>query len=315
MKLSKSVVLALALPLALSYTTSSFAYVPASEMTDLSTNHWAYKAIESLSDKYGVMTGYPDKTFKGSKYITRYEMAASLYKVMTKVEELIAKANKPGASDTANAGSQSEVTKEDLETLSLLQKEFRDELSSLKGKVNMLTEKLERANKIKIGGKVELKYRDRIGVTDSTKLSSPLNGFDVDGDKGKFRFNDAVRNLITEFDRTPFRLKTTLDISASWNPGIRFYSSIIADDGTLFRLGTVSGQAVGGHFGEEGVSGVSFYTQKAFLSLRNNFEDEFFENAETPNVDMQTITKTGNSYYHQNKEGVFFVPCCNHAGC
>lgn len=303
MKSNKVAFLALSVFLTASIAPKAFAFTPASELTDLSTNHWAYKAIEALSEKYGVMSGYPDKTFKGSKYITRYEMAASLYKVMTKVEELIAKANRPGASDTAGAGNTSSVSKEDLETLSLLQKEFRDELGELRGKVNMLTQKLEGINRVKIGGKLEFKYRDRVAVTDSTKLTSPFNGFDVDGDKGRFRFNDSVRNLITEFDRTPFRMRTTLDLNASWNQGIRFYGSFVADDGTLFKLGPVAGQAVGGHFGEEGMAGTSFFTQKAMLSIRNNFEGDLLANADKDPLDYQKPGNAGTSFYHENKEG------------
>lgn len=304
MKSNKVAFLALSMFLTANIAPKAYAFTPASELTDLSTNHWAYKAIEALSEKYGVMSGYPDKTFKGSKFITRYEMAAALYKVMTKVEELIAKANRPGASDTSGTGnSLSSVNKEDLETLSLLQKEFRDELAELRGKVNILTEKLNYINRVKIGGKVEFKYRDRVAVTDSTKLTSPLNGFDVDGDKGRFRFNDSVRNLVTEFDRTPFRMRTTIDLSSSWNEGVRFYGSFVADDGTLFKLGPVTGQAVGGHFGEEGLAGSSFFTQKAMLSIRNNFERELLTNSEIDWLNYQKPNNVGTSFYHEDKSG------------
>ena len=303
MKINKIALFTLALSVTISIvnTKSAYAFVPADEMRDLSSNHWSYKSIEALTEKYGVMSGYPDKTFRGSKNMTRYEMAAALYKVMTKVEQLIATANR-GESNTMSM-SPNMVTKEDLETISLLQKEFRDEIALLRGKVDSLSAKVHKFNKVKIGGSVELKYRDRVGVTDSTKLNSPLNGFDVDGDNGRTRFNDPVRNLITPFDRTPFRIKTSLDINASWNQYVRYYGTFVADDGTIFKLGNQNGLAVGGHFGDEGLVGTSLYTQRSVLSIRSNFEDEFFNNAEKDNLEMKPLSAAGTSFYHENKPG------------
>jgi hypothetical protein len=302
MKSTKLAIISLALSftLPLSITRQAMALVPANEMRDLSSNHWAYKAIEALVERYGVMAGFPDKTFKGSKNLTRYEMAAALYKVMTKVEELIANANRPGYNEP---GAPS-VSREDLETLTLLQKEFRNELADLKGRVDTLTDKVDKFNKVKIGGQIEIKYRDRVAVTDSTSTGSPLNTVDVDSDKGRTKFNDANRNLITQFDRTPFRVKTSLDISASLTPGIRYYGTFIADDGTVFKLGTVPGQAVAGHFGTEGLSGNSFYPQRSVISIRSNFEDEDVKNAEPENIEMKPLSDAGTSFYHENKPGV-----------
>lgn len=293
--------LALSVTIPLINNQSASAFVPADEMRDLSSNHWAYKAIEALTEKYGVMAGFPDKTFRGSKNLTRYEMAAALYKVMTKVEELIATANRgdtPVTSVNPNT-----VTKEDLETINLLQKEFRDEIAQLRGKVASLEAKVDKFNKVKIGGSVELKYRDRVAVTDSTKLNSPLNGFDVDGDRGRTRFNDPTRNLLTEFDRTPFRVKTSLDVNASWNQYVRFYGTFVADDGTIYKLGNQPGIAVSGHFGDEGLVGTSLYTQRSIISIRSNFEDEFFNNAEKDNLEMKPLSAVGTSFYHENKPG------------
>ncbi len=303
MKINKIALFTLALSVTTSIvsTKSAYAFVPADEMRDLSSNHWSYKAIEALTEKYGVMSGYPDKTFRGSKNMTRYEMAAALYKVMTKVEELIATANRGESSSISTPPNM--VTKEDLATINLLQKEFRDEIAILRGKVDSLSAKVDKFNKVKIGGTVELKYRDRVAVTDSTKLNSPLNGFDVDGDTGKTRFNDSVRNLLTPFDRTPFRVKTSLDVNASWTPYVRYYGTFVADDGTIFKLGNQSGLAVGGHFGDEGLVGTSLYTQKSILSTRSNFEDEFFNNAEKDNLEMKPLSDAGTSFYHENKPG------------
>ncbi len=50
--------------------------------TDVSPNHWAYKAIEKLVSKYNFKLGYPDGTFKGNNNLTRYEVAALLAQVL-----------------------------------------------------------------------------------------------------------------------------------------------------------------------------------------------------------------------------------------
>ncbi|HCG99872.1 MAG TPA: hypothetical protein DE036_08860 [Actinobacteria bacterium] len=50
---------------------------------DLSTQHWGYQYAETLNS-YGVMVGYPDKTFKADKEITRAEVA----KVVATVRKL-----------------------------------------------------------------------------------------------------------------------------------------------------------------------------------------------------------------------------------
>jgi len=300
------IALTLAFSLSMSFTQQAFAFVPAAEMKDLSSNHWAYKAIKGLVEKYEVMSGFPDKNFKGSRAMSRYELAAALYKVMSKVEELIATATKNAVSETMDYETQkSSVSKEDLETLMILQKEFKTEIEQVKTRMTKLEDKVDTLGKVKIGGKVEVKYRDRMFVTDPTNTNSPLNGtnFDVDGDKGLTKFNDAARNLITEFDRTPFRIKTTFDIDASLAKGLDFHGSFIADDGTIFKLGNVNGQAVGGHFLDEGLTGNSIYPALSMIRAKAFFDDLSDENNKKSSIGVSLgfmnfgkVFKTGTKF-------------------
>ncbi|MEZ0370866.1 MAG: S-layer homology domain-containing protein [Candidatus Sericytochromatia bacterium] len=48
----------------------------ADQMSDLPADHWATKAVSEIIDKYQIMDGYPDKTFRGGRRLTRYETAA-----------------------------------------------------------------------------------------------------------------------------------------------------------------------------------------------------------------------------------------------
>lgn len=52
--------------------------LPAGKFSDVSPTHWAYGAVNGLAENYGCLTGYPDGTFRGEQFVTRYEFAAAL---------------------------------------------------------------------------------------------------------------------------------------------------------------------------------------------------------------------------------------------
>jgi hypothetical protein len=97
-----------------------------SQLSDVQPTDWAFQALQSLVERYGVIAGYPDGTYRGNKAMTRYEFAAGLNAALDRINEVI-------ASGTANA-----VTKEDLVTLQRLQSEFATELTVLRGRVDSL---------------------------------------------------------------------------------------------------------------------------------------------------------------------------------
>jgi S-layer homology domain len=49
-----------------------------SELSDVQPTDWAFQALQSLVERYGVIAGYKDGTFKGDRALTRYEFAAGL---------------------------------------------------------------------------------------------------------------------------------------------------------------------------------------------------------------------------------------------
>ena len=97
-----------------------------SQLTDVRPTDWAFQALQSLVERYGCIAGYPDKTYRGNRAMTRYEFAAGLNACLDRVNELIAAA-------TADL-----VKKEDLATLQRLQEEFAAELATLRGRVDAL---------------------------------------------------------------------------------------------------------------------------------------------------------------------------------
>ncbi|MBE9181800.1 iron uptake porin [Oculatella sp. LEGE 06141] len=97
-----------------------------SQLSDVQPTDWAFQALQSLVERYGVIAGYPDGTYRGNRAMTRYEFAAGLNAALDRVNELIA------------AGLADAVTREDLATLQRLQEEFAAELATLRGRVDAL---------------------------------------------------------------------------------------------------------------------------------------------------------------------------------
>ena len=97
-----------------------------SQLSDVKPTDWAFQALQSLVERYGCIAGYPDKTYRGNRALTRYEFAAGLNACLDRVNELI-------AASTADL-----VKKEDLATLQKLQEQFAAELATLRGRVDSL---------------------------------------------------------------------------------------------------------------------------------------------------------------------------------
>ncbi|WP_448572045.1 iron uptake porin [Trichothermofontia sp.] len=96
------------------------------QLSDVTPTVWAFQALQSLVERYGVIAGYPDGTYRGHRSLSRYEFAAGLNAAMDRINELVAQ------------GSADLVNKEDLETLQRLQEEYQTELAAIAGKVEGL---------------------------------------------------------------------------------------------------------------------------------------------------------------------------------
>nr|WP_233153986.1 iron uptake porin [Scytonema sp. HK-05] len=105
----------------------AMAQIPSvSQLSDVQPTDWAYQALQSLVERYGVIAGYSDGTFRGNRSLTRYEFAAGLNAALNRLNELIA------------AGTTDLVRQEDLATLQKLQQEFAPELATLRGRIDTL---------------------------------------------------------------------------------------------------------------------------------------------------------------------------------
>jgi hypothetical protein len=141
------------------------------ELSDASRNHWAYDALRDLVEKYDVIEGYPDRTFRGKKAPTRYEMAAALNQLTKKIGEQLARLGAEKAD------------KKDLATLARLQDEFRSELGALAARTGAL-ETRAAAIEAKNG-----EQDNRLGLLEKTQIHGDMS-FGGVGDIGANGAND-----------------------------------------------------------------------------------------------------------------------------
>ncbi len=158
-----------------------------SQFSDVRPTDWAFQALQSLVERYGCIVGYPNKTYRGNRALSRYEFAAGLNACLDKIQELIAAA-------TADF-----VRKEDLEVVKKLQEEFSAELAALRGRVEGLEvrtatlEKQQFSTTTKLNGEVIFAVQDTFG--DATDV--PDRGED---DPTETTFSNRVRlNFDTSF--------------------------------------------------------------------------------------------------------------------
>ena len=158
-----------------------------SQFSDVRPTDWAFQALQSLVERYGCIVGYPNRTYRGNRALSRYEFAAGLNACLDKIQELIAAA-------TADF-----VKKEDLEVVKKLQEEFSAELAALRGRVDSLEvrtatlEKQQFSTTTKLNGEVIFAVQDTFG--DATDV--PDRGED---DPTETTFSDRVRlNFDTSF--------------------------------------------------------------------------------------------------------------------
>jgi hypothetical protein len=178
-----------------------------SQFTDVDPSHWAFQALQSLVERYGCIVGYPDRTFRGNRALTRWEFAAGLNACLDKIQELIAAA-------TADF-----VRKEDLEVVKRLQEEFAAELASLRGRVEAL--------------EVRTATLEKQQFSTTTKLSGEVI-FAISDE-----FAQPGRN------ETVFQNRVRLLLSTSFTGQDKLVTRLDAGNANLFRTFDLAGNATG----------------------------------------------------------------------
>ncbi len=95
-----------------------------SELRDVQPTDWAYEALQSLVERYGCIVGYPDRTYRGDRALSRWEFAAGLNACMNVMERLLQE--------------NMAVLREDIDKLKLLAQQFQQELNAYGTRIDNL---------------------------------------------------------------------------------------------------------------------------------------------------------------------------------
>jgi S-layer homology domain len=134
-----------------------------SQLKDTQPTDWAFPALQSLVERYGCISGYPDSTYRGQRALTRYEMAAALNSCLDKVNE------------TLSAKIDQKASKEELAALAADVRTLQQGLQQTNQELAALSESVKRYYVIIPSPSDALLEKSR-GVVPSAKISSSRLG-------------------------------------------------------------------------------------------------------------------------------------------
>lgn len=183
-----------------------------SQLRDVQPTDWAFQALQSLVERYGCIEGYPDRTYRGNRALTRYEFAAGLNSCLDRIQELI-------------AALPQGLRPEDLAALQRLQEEFAAELATLRGRVDALETRVTKVEAQQFSTTTKLKGEAIFAIAD---VWGGQDRWNVE-DGNNTVFQDRVRlEFQTSFTgRDVLHTRITAGNAVRWN---NFpYSPLFAD--------------------------------------------------------------------------------------
>ncbi|NJO96142.1 MAG: iron uptake porin [Pleurocapsa sp. CRU_1_2] len=92
------------------------------EFSDIRPTDWSYQALQNLIKRYGCLSGFSDRAYRGQQTVTRAEFAAGLNSCLNSIEKIITKTTS--------------TPQIDIDTVLRLMQEFQSELAILQGKTD-----------------------------------------------------------------------------------------------------------------------------------------------------------------------------------
>ena len=228
------------------------------QLRDVAPTDWAYEALRSLVERYGCISGFPDRTYRGSQALTRYEFAAGLNSCLSQIERLIA--------------SSGTISEEDLAAIERLNREFAAELATVGGRIDNIDER------------TAVLEDDRFSTT--TKLNGlvwfNITGAAADGDVLVETNDLSVPSVIRPPGRDPVTGEPTVlevtddpEITFSDLVWLTFESSFSGEDLLTTRLAVGNGDSPANVFASAGTYntfGIPFTDQTAGVQGQGNSE-------------------------------------------
>src|SRR5579862_267583 len=194
MRLRSSTKLALSLVLAAGGTFSAFAQ---DNFPDVPANHWAYEALARMK-RDGLLVGYPDGLYRGSRPASRYELAVAVHAAYTNLRNLI-----DGMQSQLDALKG--INPQDIQNLKDQVAALQNEVNAMKGwgddiaALKRATEQFDRELR-SLGVDVEAMKRDLGDLADRvTRLEKRKPAVDISGDLSFFA---STTNSNTNFGIT-----------------------------------------------------------------------------------------------------------------
>ena len=168
-----------------------------SQLRDVAPTDWAYEALRGLTERYGCIAGFPNRTYRGNQALSRYEFAAGLNSCLNQIERLVA------ASET--------VAREDFDTLNRLIREFEAELVTIGGRIQNLEERTAFLEDNQFSTTTKMTGEVVFGLA-SVLTGEDANGESIDrnpvlGDRARLAFNTSFTGedlLLTFFSASNF---------------------------------------------------------------------------------------------------------------
>lgn len=131
------------------------------QLSDVQPGDWAYQALKALVEKYGVVTGYPDRTFRRNRPLSRYEFAGVMNAVITQIEQYFI------------SGDIGRI-REDFATIRRLQDSYDNILSGIHERVQKLEARIGTLEHHQFSTTTQLKGQLAAGLTNGSNAHSTI---------------------------------------------------------------------------------------------------------------------------------------------
>lgn len=228
MKLNrKAIVAAAIIASAASFSAPSAFAAGADSFSDVPKDHWAYEALDYLA-KEGVVDGYTDGTFEGNRTMSRYEMAAIVYKACQ--------------NENISIGGRAVLDK--------LRAEYDAEIKQLNTRVDKVEKDVEEMQKFGVHGFFRAQYDVDANMpwgdaNANKRFLMELQGFYKVNDNWTARYQqeynahytDDSRSAYMDNDKKEFVADPAADAIGSSNGVQRLWVEGTADNGNWVNIG------------------------------------------------------------------------------
>ncbi|MBT9547394.1 MAG: hypothetical protein IV090_18520 [Candidatus Sericytochromatia bacterium] len=202
---------------------------------DLPLDHWGLEAVRALSEKYAIFSLYPDQTFRGDQFATRYEQAIAFWGLMKWLEQKSdecwqTKGYACGFLLGLDEYPLQRLASKDLLALSLIPLLKKNDplnqsvaqqshlnqasLAILGPDIKQLIQSVAVQERFQVHGQVEMRYRDRVAA--QTELEF--------GDEQPQRLNSPRQSYLTTQDLIPFQVRTQLQLQAGLTDSLKVFT-------------------------------------------------------------------------------------------